>query len=253
MSTITQKIAAILGIKSDIKDAINAKGGSLTAASPFTSYAAAISNLPSQSVPQDSSYYGIVQDASLTGQASGMKAFISQIKAYPNANIAAGGFAFQTQLNHIPAISGTVGALAFYGDTSIGTDTKPVEIAAGADIGNYAFGKCSNIPYFEIKTSTPAQINIADEFCEDPIDGESPTWAETHDPTEDQQSGYGQKQGNGLWICVPDGTVQAYRTKFEGYSFVEAIFNKDGSDEFYHEYDDGGGNDGPDPDEPIDE
>ena len=104
MSTITQKIAAILGIKADIKDAINAKGGSLTAASPFTAYASAISNLPAQSVPQDSSYYGIVQDASLTGQASGMKNFITQIKAWPNANIAAGGFAFQTQLNHIPAI-----------------------------------------------------------------------------------------------------------------------------------------------------
>ena len=45
--TIADKLTTIAGIKTDIRTAINGKGGSLTSGSPFSAYSAAISSLPS--------------------------------------------------------------------------------------------------------------------------------------------------------------------------------------------------------------
>lgn len=47
MATIADKLTTIAGIKTDIRTAINGKGGSLTSGSPFSAYSAAISSLPS--------------------------------------------------------------------------------------------------------------------------------------------------------------------------------------------------------------
>lgn len=47
MATIADKLTTIAGIKTDIRTAINNKGGSLTSGSPFSAYSAAISSLPS--------------------------------------------------------------------------------------------------------------------------------------------------------------------------------------------------------------
>lgn len=45
--TIADKLTTIAGIKTDIRTAINGKGGSLTSGSPFSAYSAEISSLPS--------------------------------------------------------------------------------------------------------------------------------------------------------------------------------------------------------------
>lgn len=47
MATIADKLTTIAGIKTDIRTAINGKGGSLTSGSPFSAYSTAISSLPS--------------------------------------------------------------------------------------------------------------------------------------------------------------------------------------------------------------
>lgn len=47
MATIADKLTTIAGIKTNIRTAINNKGGSLASGSPFSAYSAAISSLPS--------------------------------------------------------------------------------------------------------------------------------------------------------------------------------------------------------------
>lgn len=55
---IADKLTTIAGIKTDIRTAINGKGGSLTSGSPFSAYSAAISSLPSGGYPPDWSQIG---------------------------------------------------------------------------------------------------------------------------------------------------------------------------------------------------
>lgn len=239
MSTITQKIAAILGIKSDIKDAINAKGGSLTAASPFTSYAAAIA-----AIQTGASFdkVTLVQSEPSTLTAAG---YIASITAYPAGGVGAYGFYGATQLTSIPSIGCSVGAYAFYGCTGLSALT----LGSGASLAANSFRGCTNIGKVTVAVNDPAAVSIdAVAF------GDVPT-CHTHymnqdTPTDYPQTDYGRKQGSGLWICVPDGYVQAFRTAWP--SLSEFIFNEAGTDEVQttQPYDNSGGGGGSS-DDPI--
>lgn len=243
MSTITQKIAAILGIKSDIKDAINAKGGSLTAASPFTSYAAAIAAIQTGA---SFTKVGLVQSEPSTLTAAG---YIASITAYPAGGVGAYGFYGATHLTSIPSIGCSVGAYAFYGCTGLSALT----LGSGASLAANSFRGCTNIGKVTVAVNDPAAVSIdAVAF------GDVPTcythYMSQDSPTDYPQTDYGRKQGSGLWICVPDGYVQAFRTAWP--SLREFIFNEAGTDEVQttQPHDDGGSTDDPgtDPDDPGD-
>ena len=123
---ISDKLTTLNGIKSDIKAAIIAKGG--TATNDFTTYATAISNLPSGGGGGDDLKNLIERD-------------ITSID--------------------IPSGTTTIGVGIFWNCTSLSSVTIPNSVTS---IGKQAFNSCSSLTSITSLNTTPPTIANANAF-----------------------------------------------------------------------------------------
>ena len=151
--SIASKLQDILAAKADIKDAINAKGGTITDATPLDEYAQAIEDLPSGGL-----------DEYLTKQLQGQ---LTEIRI-PQGVVNIGAYACYNQIYctyiHIPSSVRTIGNNAFFKGSDI-TQEVVLEIDNGVtEIQSLAF-RMNNIKRVVLPDSLVTLAAQAFMFC----------------------------------------------------------------------------------------
>ena len=228
MATIAENIQTLRSIKSNIKQAITDKGGSV--GNDFKTYAQAITNLPSGGgggnedlinlIEGDVTSFDIPDGTTKIGD--GVFAYTSlNTVTIPDTVTSIGEYAFAYSFLRnvtIPDTVTSIGQNAFYDCISI----NKVTIGSGVtEINNYAFKKCSFLSSITIKATTPPTLG-SDVF------GDVFT----------------------LKIYVPAASVDAYKTatNWSGYaSYIQAIQGEtvNQTDDFQHGVGGGGDTDVP--------
>ena len=162
MATIADKLTTIAGIKTDIRTAINGKGGSLTSGSPFSAYSAAISSLPSGGggYPPDWSQIGYTSTPQLV-----LDAFSHAKTIYdnwdPTVTRLNGKFSGDKSLVYLPIVDtsrATSMDVMFYGCTNL--TYVPLLDTSSCTSMNATFAKCesiSDVPQFDTSSVTNMQ------------------------------------------------------------------------------------------------
>ena len=140
---ISDKLTTLNGIKSDIKAAIIAKGG--TATNDFTTYATAISNLPSGGGGGDDLKNLIERDITSIDIPSG------------TTTIGRNAFSACTSLTSvmIPNTVTSIGINAFYNCTGLTSVTIPNSVTS---IGNSAFSNCTALTSITCLATIPPTL-----------------------------------------------------------------------------------------------
>ena len=143
MATIAENIQTLRSIKSDIKNAITNKGGSV--GNDFKTYAQAITNLPSGGGNED--LINLIERDITTLN-------------IPDGTTKIGSYAFYTYKSltdiTIPSTVTSIDAYAFHGCSKLTNVTIPDSVTT---IGNYAFKKCSFLESITIKATTPPRLD----------------------------------------------------------------------------------------------
>ena len=142
MATIAENIQTLRSIKSDIKNAITNKGGSV--GNDFKTYAQAITNLPSGGGNED--LINLIERDGTTFD-------------IPDGTTKIGSYAFYIYKSltdiTIPSTVTSIDAYAFHGCSKLTNVTIPDSVTT---IGNYAFKKCSFLKSITIKATTPPTL-----------------------------------------------------------------------------------------------
>ena len=150
--SIASKLQDILAAKADIKDAINAKGGEVTADTPLADYAQAIEDLPSGSDEWKNNFIALV-DGSI--QEIDIPEGTTKISPYSFFNKSL------TRVT-IPSSVISIGEQAFYSGRDL---LRNVQIANGLEtIGTKAFG-VAGFTTIELPDSVKAIGDYAFMFC----------------------------------------------------------------------------------------
>ena len=142
MATIAENIQTLRSIKSDLKNAITNKGGSV--GNDFKTYAQAITNLPSGGGNED--LINLIERDGTTFD-------------IPDGTTKIGSYAFYTYERltdiTIPSTVTSIGAYAFYSCKVLNSVTIPNSVTT---IGYYAFCKCPFLESITIKATTPPKL-----------------------------------------------------------------------------------------------
>ena len=167
MATISENITRINQAKTDIKNAIIAKGGTVADADKIDTYAQAIEALPSgdgdetvkELIDRSITKCNIPQGTTSIGNYAFYSCTHLTSITIPDSVTSINGNAFQgcsglTSIT-IPDSVTSIGGNAFYSCTSLTSVTIPDSVTS---IGFFAFYGCSNLATITVKATTPPTL-----------------------------------------------------------------------------------------------
>lgn len=166
--SISSELLTLNNTKTAIRTAINNKGGSVTASTPFASYATAIDNLPSGGgddstvrdlIERDITSIDIPQGTTTIGSYAFYNCTYLSSVTFPSTVTTIGSYAFSfTGLTNIsiPNTVTSIGTQAFANCISATSVTIPSSVNS---IGQSAFSGCISLTSIVVERTTPATLN----------------------------------------------------------------------------------------------
>ena len=224
MATITENIQTLRSIKSDIKNAITDKGGSV--GNDFKTYAQAITNLPSGGgnedlinlIEREVTTFDIPEGTTKIGDYAFYNCSNLTSVTIPNSVTIIGGYAFNNCLSltsvTIPNSVTSIGGSAFNRCSSLTSVTIPNSVTS---IGGYAFNKCSSLTSVTIPNSVTSIVSYAFYKCPSLT---SVTIKAITPPTLGSSA---FNDTNNCPIYVPAESVDAYKTATNWSAYADRI------------------------------